>query len=58
MQKRTNDKFDQVVNKGLMISQFRGSIQASKMMARAGLPSSIILRVLTTPQNTRSTDWR
>ena len=58
MEKRANDKFDQVVNKGLMINKFRGSLQAEKMMARAGLPSSVILRVLTSPQKTRRTDWR
>jgi hypothetical protein len=58
MQKRANDKFDQVVNKGLMINKFKGSLQAEKMMTRAGLPSSVILRVLTTPQNTRISDWR
>lgn len=58
MEKRANDKFDQVVNKGLIINKFRGSLQASKMMARAGLPISVILRVLTTPQNTRRSDWR
>jgi len=58
MEKRANDKFDQLVNKGLIMNKFRGSFQASKMMARAGLPTSVILRVLTTPQKTRRSDWR
>lgn len=58
MQKRANDKFDQVVNKGLILNKFRGSIQARKMMISAGLPSSVILRILTTPQKTRISDWR
>ena len=57
MQIRENFKFDQVVNKGLIINKFRGVLQAREMMINAGLPSSIILRVLTKPQIIRSSDW-
>lgn len=58
MQKRTNDKFDQVVNKGIIMTRFRGPVESSKMMLLAGLPTSVILRILTTPQKIRISDWR
>jgi hypothetical protein len=31
MERRANDKFDQVVSKELIIKKFRGGLQASKM---------------------------
>lgn len=57
MQKRINNIFDHVVNKGLIMNKFRGGLQAKQMMKNAGLPSAVILRVLTKPQITRSSDW-
>ena len=57
MQKRVNNIFDHIVNKGLIVNKFRGSLQAKQMMESAGLPSAVILRVLTKPQRTRSSDW-
>ena len=57
MQKRVNDVFNQIVNKGLIISKFRGSDQAMRMMVQAGLPRSVVNRVLSTSQNMRSSDW-
>jgi hypothetical protein len=58
MQKRINNIFDHVVNKGLIMNKYRGSLQAKQMMENAGLPSDVILRVLTKPQRIRSSDWR
>lgn len=57
MQNRTNNKFDQIVNKGLIISKFRGDLQARKMMENSGLPKQVINRVLIKPQIIRSSDW-
>ncbi len=57
MQQRVNDIFNHIVNKGLIISKFRGNDQAMRMMIQAGLPRSVITRVLSTSQNTRSSDW-
>jgi hypothetical protein len=57
MQKRVNDIFNQIVNKGLIISKFRGTDQAMQMMIQAGLPRSLINRVLSTSQKRRSSDW-
>ena len=57
MQKRVNNKFDHIVNKELIMNKFRGRLQATQMMENAGLPSNVILRVLTKPQRTRSFDW-
>lgn len=57
MKKRLNNTFDQVVNKGLVLNKFRGSLQAKQMMENAGLPKSVILRVLANPERTRSSDW-
>jgi hypothetical protein len=57
MQKRLNIIFDHVVNKGLVVNKFRGGLQAQQMMENAGLPSSVILRVLAKPQKIRSSDW-
>ncbi len=57
MQKRVNYFFEIIVNKGLIVNKFRGGSQAKKMMQNAGLPSEVIIRVLTIPQITRSSDW-
>ncbi len=57
MQNRTNNKFDQIVNKALMLYKFKGDLQARKMMENAGLPSDIIRRVLSEPRVIRSSDW-
>ena len=57
MQQRVNDIFNHIVNKGLIISKFRGNDQAMRMMIQAGLPRSVIKRVLSTSQNMRSSDW-
>jgi hypothetical protein len=57
MQQRVNDIFNYIVNKGLIISKFRGNDQAMRMMIQAGLPRSVITRVLSTSQNKRSSDW-
>ncbi|MBC7755405.1 MAG: phage tail protein [Bdellovibrio sp.] len=56
MEKRINTIFDRVVNKGLITNKFRGKMQATQMMVSAGLPIAVILRVLTKPQRTRSSD--
>lgn len=57
MKKRLNSIFDHAVNKGLVLNRFRGALQAKQMMENAGLPSSIILRILANPERTRSSDW-
>jgi len=57
MQKRVNNIFDRIVNKGLIINKFKGGLLAKQMMQSAGLPSEVILRVLNKPQITRSSDW-
>jgi hypothetical protein len=57
MQNRTNSKFDQIVNKALMLYKFKGYMQARKMMENAGLPADIISRVLSEPRIIRSSDW-
>ena len=57
MQKRVNNIFDHIVNKGLFMNKYRGSLQAKQMMEKAGLPNTVILRVLSKPQTTRSSDW-
>lgn len=57
MKKRLNNIFDHVVNKGLILNKFRGELQAKQMMEKAGLPRSIIIRVLANPERTRSSDW-
>ena len=57
MQMRVNDIFNHIVNKGLIVSKFRGSDQAMHMMIKAGLPRSVINRVLSPSQTMRSSDW-
>lgn len=57
MQNRTNDKFDRIVNKGLMLNKFKGYMDAKKMMENAGLPSDIIHRVLGEQRVIRRSDW-
>lgn len=57
MQDRTNNLFDAIVNKGLVISKFRGTKQAKQMMMKAGLPIKVIDRILFAPQKHRSSDW-
>ncbi len=56
MQKRVNDLYHQLVNKGLIMAKFGGTEQAMRMMIRAGLPRSVIKRVLSQAQ-IRSSDW-
>ena len=58
MQRRINDKFDHIVNKGLIMNQSRGAADAKQMMIKAGLPNSIIQRVLFDPQKVRRFDWK
>lgn len=58
MQRRINDMFDHIVNKGLIMSQVRGATHAQQMMRKAGLPNSIIQRVLSDPQKIRRFDWK
>jgi hypothetical protein len=57
MHKRTNDKFDQIVNKALALSKFKGKFDARKMLVNAGIPTEIIIRVLSNPQKIRKSDW-
>jgi hypothetical protein len=57
MQDRSNYIFDKIVNKGIIISKFKGLVQANKMMKSAGLPDYIIERVLFKPESLRSSDW-
>lgn len=57
MKKRQNSKFNLIVNKGLVLNKFKGGLQAKQMMESAGLPNSIILRVLANPERTRGSDW-
>ncbi|HSI44082.1 MAG TPA: phage tail protein [Methylotenera sp.] len=57
MQDRTNNQYDQIINKALILYKFRGDTQARKMMENAGLPNTIISRVLTKPQVIRKSDW-
>ena len=61
MKKRTNALFAHVVNKGLIMSRFRGQDEAKRMMVRAGLPSSVIARVLMQEnkikKDVRRSDW-
>ncbi len=58
MQRRINDMFDHLVNKGLIMNQTRGAKYAQQMMLKAGLPNSIIQRVLFEPQKIRRFDWK
>ncbi len=57
MQKRDNVLFDHIVNKALIMRKFRGDEQAKHMMIKAGLPRSVINRILLENQNVRKTDW-
>jgi hypothetical protein len=56
MQNRVNSKFDQIVNKALILFKFQGETPARKMMESAGLPNDIIQRVLN-KHIIRSSDW-
>lgn len=58
MHHRTNDKFDQIVNKALALSKFKGEFDARKMLENAGIPTEIIMRVLSYPRKIRMTDWK
>jgi len=58
MQKRENVLFDQIVNKGLVMSKLKGREQAMHMMIKEGLPRSVINRVLIQKVNVRSSDWQ
>lgn len=57
MHNRTNDNFDQVVNKALALSKFKGEFDARKMLENAGIPTEIIMRILSFPRKVRRTDW-
>lgn len=57
MHNRTNDKFDQIVNKALALSKFKGEFDARKMLENAGIPTEIIMRILSFPRKVRRTDW-
>ncbi len=58
MQTRVNNIFDLIVNKGLIMSKFRGTEDAKQMMIKAGLPSIIIQRVLFDSNKIRRFDWK
>ena len=57
MQNRDNNLFEQIVNKGIITSKFEGMVSANKMLKAAGVPNSVIERVLFEPQKLRRTDW-
>ncbi len=57
MQKRDNDLFNHIVNEGLIMKKLRGFDQAINLMAKAGLPNSVISRVLSQPNKLRDSDW-
>lgn len=57
MQNRDNNLFDQIINKGIATSKFKGKVTAKEMMKSAGIPDQIIDRVLFEPQKVRKTDW-
>jgi hypothetical protein len=57
MNNRTNDKFDQIVNKALALSKFKSEFDARKMLLSAGIPAEIIMRVLSNPRKIRRSDW-
>ena len=58
MEKRTNEIYEHIVNQGLSLSKLSGDFEAINMMVNAGLPATIIQRVLSKPQKTRSSDWK
>lgn len=57
MHNRTNEKFDQIVNKALAISKLKGEFEARKMLINANIPMEIITRVLSAPRKIRKSDW-
>ncbi|MGZ8271817.1 MAG: hypothetical protein ACXWT5_11595 [Methylophilus sp.] len=49
-------KFDMAIKKGVALSQTKRFAEAKGIMKRAGLPHSVIERVLYEPHNVRNTD--
>lgn len=56
MIERTNKNFELAAKKGVEMSRKRRFTTARKMLERAGLPISVIERVLYEPHNIRSSD--
>ncbi len=57
MHNRTNEKFDQIVNKALALSKLKGDFDARKMLVKESIPIEIITRVLSYPRKIRRSDW-
>lgn len=57
MHDRTNEKFDQIVNKALALSKLKGDFDARKMLVNSSIPIEIITRVLSHPRKIRRSDW-
>lgn len=57
MHTRSNEKFDQIVNKALAISKLKNNFDARKMLVNSRIPLEIITRVLSHPRKIRRSDW-
>lgn len=57
MQARTNVAFSHIVNKSLIVYKLQGYDQAMHMMVKAGLPRTVINRVLNKSARVRISDW-
>lgn len=56
MIERINKTFEMMAKKGVEMSRKKGFKAARKMLEKAGLPISVIDRVLYEPHNIRSSD--
>lgn len=57
MHNRTNEKFDQIVNKALALSKLKDHFDARKMLVSEKIPTEIITRVFSDPRKIRRSDW-
>ena len=58
MKPRNNLLFSYIINKSLIVYKFKGHDKAKHLMVEAGLPNSVIERVLNQSPNVRTSDWR
>lgn len=51
MHKSNKSYHPQVIDKGLILSQYKGVYQAKRIMMRAGLPVDVISKILSQDKN-------
>jgi D-tyrosyl-tRNA(Tyr) deacylase len=54
MDKTTNSLYANVLNRGLILSKYKGDYDAKRIMMRAGLPVDVVNKVLLQDRNIKN----